>query len=178
MPYRFNPLSHRFDLVEVTSGSGFIASLTGNSGGSVGPDGSDNINIVGSGPITVTGDSMTNTLTIGSVFPFLTWYVITGNQMASTQEGYFVDGVATVEVTLPIASSVGDTFSVCAKNANGWKILQDVGQQIFIGNQSTTVGATGYLESTMIGDSITLVCSVANTEWFAAIGFVGNITVV
>lgn len=176
MPFRFNPLSHRFDIVGTTSGSGFIATLTGDSGGSVGPDGSDNINIVGSGPIQVAGNPGTNTLTISSTFPFLSWSVINGNQMAITNEGYFTNGGSRVEVTLPIASSVGDTFVVSAINANGWRVVQDAGQQIFIGNQNTTIGAVGYIESTMIGDSVTLVCSVANTTWVAALGYVGNIT--
>ena len=41
-----------------------VQTITGNTGGSIGPDGTDNINIVGSGSVTVTGDPGTNTLTI------------------------------------------------------------------------------------------------------------------
>ena len=43
---------------------GAILDLTGNVGGPVGPDGAGNINIVGANPITVTGNPVTNTLTI------------------------------------------------------------------------------------------------------------------
>jgi|SRR5215831_4016152 len=43
-----------------------IQTITGNSGGAVGPDGADNINIIGSGGVTVTGNPGTNTLTVTS----------------------------------------------------------------------------------------------------------------
>lgn len=179
MPFKFNPITHEFNITATSGGgSGFIATLTGNTGGAVGPDGADNINIIGSGPITVSGNSGTNTLTIGSVYPFLTWFVITANQMAVTQQGYFTNGGSTVQVTLPNTSLVGDTFVVSAINSNGWKVVQGAGQQILIGNQNTTLGASGYLQSTFVGDSIILVCSVANQQWTAALGFVGNLTVV
>src|SRR5690606_25217380 len=59
-------------------GSGPIDTITGNSGGAVGPDGANNINIVGSGSgvtsnIEVAGNPGTNTLTIstGSTVPTL-----------------------------------------------------------------------------------------------------------
>jgi hypothetical protein len=41
-----------------------IQFITGNGGGAVGPDGTGNINLVGTDPITVTGTPLTNTLTI------------------------------------------------------------------------------------------------------------------
>lgn len=43
-----------------------VRSLTGDTGGVVASDGSDNINILGSGSITVTGNPLTNTLTIAA----------------------------------------------------------------------------------------------------------------
>lgn len=48
----------------VSFGGGDLETLTGNSGGAVSPDGSNNINIVGTGVITVVGNTVTNTLTI------------------------------------------------------------------------------------------------------------------
>lgn len=51
-----------------SSGSGpvgpIIETLTGNVGGAVGPDGANNINVVGTGGVVVTGNPGTNTLTI------------------------------------------------------------------------------------------------------------------
>ena len=49
----------------IPPGSG-VDTLTGNSGGAVGPDLSNNINVVGSGIITVAGNPGTNTLTISA----------------------------------------------------------------------------------------------------------------
>jgi len=43
---------------------GMVSTLTGNSGGAVGPTGPGNINIIGSGTVVVTGNPGTNTLTI------------------------------------------------------------------------------------------------------------------
>lgn len=48
--------------------------LTGNTGGPVGPDGSNNINVVGTAPITVTGNPGTNTLTISDDGTYATTY--------------------------------------------------------------------------------------------------------
>ena len=45
-------------------GGGDINTITGNSGGAVGPDGFNNINIIGAGSISVAGNPGTNTLTI------------------------------------------------------------------------------------------------------------------
>lgn len=64
MPYRYNPFTGNFDRVGTGSGAPSIETLTGNSGGAVGPDGAFNIDILGAGSITVTGDPGTNTLTI------------------------------------------------------------------------------------------------------------------
>lgn len=45
-------------------GGGTLLTLTGNSGGAVGPNGGGNISIVGAGGVTVAGNAGTNTLTI------------------------------------------------------------------------------------------------------------------
>ncbi len=178
MPFRFNPFTDKLDLVSVSGGGGgTLDSLTGNAGGPVGPDGSNNINVIGAGAIIVTGNPGTNTLTISSSNPFFSWAVIVGNQAAITQHGYFTNGGSTVQVTLPAVSSVGDLFVVYAMNSNGWQVLQGMGQQIQFGKLTTTSGAGGSLASTFIGDTVMLVCNVANTGW-TAFNANGNITVV
>lgn len=58
-----NPATHTITLS--TSGTGVVSTLTGNSGGAVAPT-AGNINVVGSGPITVTGNPGTSTLTIST----------------------------------------------------------------------------------------------------------------
>jgi hypothetical protein len=63
MPYRFNPLPPRFDRIEGGSSSPDIETITGNSGGAVGPDAAFNINLIGSNGITIVGTPGSNTLT-------------------------------------------------------------------------------------------------------------------
>lgn len=70
MPYRFNPFTKKFDIVDITSiPSGTVATLTGDSGGAVGPDGSNNINIKGNSTqgVQVIGDPVTYTLTVQGI---------------------------------------------------------------------------------------------------------------
>mgnify|MGYP001594106367 CR=1 FL=1 len=178
MPFKFNPFTNRLDITDTAGGgSGSLDTLTGDTGGAISPDGSNNINIVGSGAISVSGNSLTNTLTISTASPFFTWSVIVGNQTAITQEGYFTNGGARVELSLPALSAIGDTFAVSDVGGNGWKITQGAGQQIQFGSSSTTLGGAGYLESTMIGDGLLLVCDTANTFWTVVPGSIGNITV-
>jgi hypothetical protein len=176
VPFKFNPFTRKLDITDIGGSSNGILSITGNSGGAVSADGSNNINVVGTGAITVSGNAGTNTLTIGSSNPFFTWSVIAANQMAVAQEGYFTNGGSRVEVQLPTTSAVGDAFVVCDYGGNGWKVTQGAGQQVFLGSSFTTSGATGYLQSIAVGDSVELVCVVANTKWMV-IGSMGNITI-
>lgn len=103
------------------------------------------------------------------------WSTITANQSAVAGEGYFVTANA-VDVALPATSAVGDSFQVSLDGGTSWTITQAAGQQIFIGNTSTTAGTGGSLVSTAQGDVVELVCRVADTEW-RVVDMVGNITV-
>lgn len=66
MPLKFNPFTDKLDFTGNDSGMPSITTLTGNSGGAVGPDGAGNIDVIGTTPITFTGNPGTNTLT-GSI---------------------------------------------------------------------------------------------------------------
>lgn len=103
------------------------------------------------------------------------WSAITSNQSAVAGEGYFVTSGA-VDLALPSTSAVGDSFQVSLDGGTSWTISQAAGQQIFIGNTSTTAGTGGSLASTAQGDVVELVCRVANTEW-RVVDVVGNISV-
>lgn len=63
MPFKFNPFTDKLDLVgEEAPPGGFVATLTGDSGGAVGPDASQNINVLGHPDINIAGNSGTHTL--------------------------------------------------------------------------------------------------------------------
>ncbi len=115
-------------------------------------------------------------ITIAATDGAIGWESITSNQTAVPGEGYFVTANA-VEVALPAASPVGATFKIVLAGGTSWEITQGAGQQIFFGNQSTTAGAGGSLESTAQGDTLELVCRVADLEW-QVVSAIGNITVV
>lgn len=176
MPFRFNPFTDKLDITDTGGGGTGILTITGNTGGAVGADGSNNINVIGGGAISVAGSPGTNTLTISSAFPFFSWSVISGNQMAVNQTGYFVDNASRVDVNLPNTSSIGDTFAIADLGGNKWRLVQGAGQQIIFGNTSTTVGALGYLQSIFVGDVVWLVCCEDNLTWMVVSGN-GNLTV-
>lgn len=78
---------------------------------------------------------------------------------------------------LPTTAGVGSILKVTLAGATSWQITQAAGQSIRIGSSVTTTGAGGSLASTAQGDSVELLCVVANTT-FQVLSSVGNITVV
>lgn len=107
----------------------------------------------------------------------LTWTVITASQSAVKTNGYITNGGGLVVVTLPTTAAVGDEIIVTTINATGWKIAQNASGYIQFGNTATTTGTGGSLQSTAIGDTLRLICAVANNGW-QIISSVGNITIV
>lgn len=123
----------------------------------------------------VTIDSSTGQLGVTDLQPF-PWSVITLDQTASINQGYFCNKGSTLALALPAASSVGDVIEVSNINtALGIQFTQAAGQQIFIGNTSTTLGAAGTLTSSAVGDALKIVCSAANTTW-RVVSMVGSWT--
>jgi len=64
-----------------------------------------------------------------------------------------------------LVETVGDEIKITLDGATSFRIVQGAGQYIRIGNDETTVGPGGTIVTTQQGDSITMVCSVANTKW-------------
>lgn len=105
-----------------------------------------------------------------------TWNVVGTNQTGITNNGYIFTSGAALTISLPATSAIGDMFSVVLDGATSWQITQGVGQQIRLSSSTTTSGAGGSLKSTAQGDTVSLVCRVANTTW-TALSSIGNITV-
>lgn len=142
-----------------------------------------NADQLGSATITAgTGIAVTpgaNTITIASTAGGFAWNVITGaTQTLAVQNGYISNRAGLVTYTLPATAAVGDMIRVTLINAAGsWTIAQNAGQTIKISGGDTTVGVGGSLSSTANGDTIELLCTVANTN-FIVLSVVGNLTVV
>lgn len=154
-----------------------VETITGTSGGPVAPDGAGNINLLGGPDVTVVGNPGTNTLTINVASDNLMWNEVLGtSESMAVNNGYIANNGALVSLTLPATAAVGERIRVTGKGAGGWTILQNAGQQIFFGNQSTTSGVTGALSSTDARDGCELLCITANTE-FNILSAIGNLTV-
>lgn len=147
--------------------TGIVDFLSGNSGGPVGPDSSNNINIVGAGGITVSGNAFTNTLTI-SESGVSKWNLIGAPQTLVSNQGYICTSsgsFGTLMLLLPPVSSLGDIIEITLDGAGGFTVTQGAGQSIRIGNQITTAGTSGSLMSTQQGDTLRMVCQIANLKW-------------
>lgn len=106
----------------------------------------------------------------------VTWSVITADTTAVVNRGYFTNKATVLGITLPSTAAVGSVLRVSGMTASGWKITQNASGVIHFGKTDTTVGTSGYLQSTLARDSVELVCCVANNEW-NVVSSVGNITI-
>lgn len=106
------------------------------------------------------------------------WTDVSGTSQAmSPFNGYVADNSGLVTLTLPVTAAFGSTLVIVGKGSGGWLIAQNSGQNIVLGSSTTTTGATGSLASTNAHDSISLVCTVANTTWTQVGAPQGNLTV-
>lgn len=105
----------------------------------------------------------------------LTWQTISANQALVANNGYAcISPGGALSLSLPATAAVGTIIEVVLAGATSWTLTQAAGQQVFFGNTSNTLGATGTTASTAAGDSVRLLCTVANTTWYI-ISSVGNI---
>ena len=133
----------------------------------------------GTGISITNGDGTGGNPTIAVIGSGLAWVTTTANVAnMSVSTGYFcISAGGALTLGLPTTSVLGDTIRVSLDGATSWQITQAAGQQIRLGNTTTTLGAGGSLTSTAQGDSVELVCRVANTLWTVQ-DSMGNITVV
>jgi hypothetical protein len=173
-----------------TTGSGsqeqsttYIAGISGVNVGSVASVVSISGDQLGSTVITPgTGITVTpgaNTITIAATGGTgFTWNnVTTPTQAMAVHNGYIAnDPASLVTLTLPATAAVGTTLWVSGASVDGWTIVENSGQNITFGSDTTTT-TTGSLSSTQQNDSVQLLCTVANTTW-NVITSMGNITIV
>lgn len=165
-------------VLSIKSGTGpDVETLTGNSGGAVGPDGSFNINVVGSGSLVVTGNPGTNTLTISDSGESEIWQAISTSQTLAVGNGYICSGGTNLSLALPAVSAVGSIIEITLDGSTSFSVTQAAGQSIKYGANVTTTGVAGSLTTTSQGDSIRMVCSVANLRW-NVLSSMGNLTTV
>jgi hypothetical protein len=105
------------------------------------------------------------------------WTAITASQTLAVNNGYIcVSPGGALSLLLPAVSAVGNIIEVTLDGSTSFTITQGAGQQIRIGNATTTAGVGGSIASTQQGDSVRMVCSVANLKW-NVLSSMGNPTV-
>lgn len=82
-------------------------------------------------------------------------------------QGYFSnDPSNSGDFALPATAAKGTILEITnLQSAQNFTITQGSGQSIQFGSVATTPGAGGSISSTSIGDSLRMVCVVANTKW-------------
>ena len=104
------------------------------------------------------------------------WNIVGVNTPLLVNNGYFSAGGMTINLTLPTVCAIGDTIRIANLTGN-FTIVQNAGQAINFGIDTTTIGAGGSITSMNKGDSIEIVCYNANTD-FQVLNSMGNFTYV
>lgn len=86
------------------------------------------------------------------------WVEITSSTVMAPNTGYFVNSSALATLTMPAIMNTGDVIKVVRVGSGDFLIQQLDGQQIQFGNQATTLGVSGSIQSQNIGDAIDIVC--------------------
>lgn len=93
------------------------------------------------------------------------WNHITGlTANMAADAGYVADNASQVSLLLPATAAFGSIIYIVGLGAGGFIINQSASQSIRLSGSVTTTGAGGSLAGNQ-GDSLTLVCTVANTNF-------------
>ncbi len=110
--------------------------------------------------------------------PNLGWSTISVSQTLFPDSGYFITSAIPTNYALPTVVAVGQIIEIVNLSPSTFTLTQSAGQYIEIGGAISTVGVIGSATSNASGDSITLVCSVANFGFVALNGVGGIWTIV
>lgn len=151
------------------SGTGSFATTLATVNSNVGSFTNANITVNAKGLITAASNGSSSGLT---------WTTVTGTtQTMAISNGYISNNASLVTLTLPSTAAVGSVIEILNQGAGLFKVAQVAGQKIHFGNINTTSGTGGSITATNVGDSISLRCLIANTDW-QVIGSVGNYSMV
>ncbi len=123
------------------------------------------------GGVIVAGDEIvglragTNTRFTAPALPVQPWTTLMVGQQLAVDNGYFLANAIPATYTLPTVIAVGQVVEIIISTAQICTLAQNAGQQIQFGAITTTLGVGGSLASTGIGQSVFLICNVANTHF-------------
>jgi hypothetical protein len=107
---------------------------------------------------------------IAAVSTGTTWGVTNQARQLAVNNAYVVDSLSLSLLQLPATAAIGDRVIVNLKSGS-FRITQLASQQCQVGDKLTTVGLSGSILSTQIGDFIELI--FLGTMW-VSIAIVGN----
>lgn len=139
--------------VQMASTGTGILTLTGNSGGAIGPDGSNNVNLLGAGTLTVTGSGGTNTLTISQSGLVATSYVEdAGSAIPAANILNIVGGMGIT------TSGAGNTVTISSSVTTPLTFTEDSASATPAANNINIFG-TGGITTSGAGDTVTITAS-------------------
>jgi len=99
----------------------------------------------------------------------------TGPYTINASNGFYSINASLTTFALPTTNCFpGTIIAINGVGAGGWKLTQSAGQQIFLGQQNTTFGTSGFIQGLYQGASIHLLCTTTNLTWYLLNSF-GNI---
>lgn len=107
--------------------------------------------------------------------PSISWLTITNGSpiiQMSTNKGYFIFNTVITNLVLPLNPSKGSVIEIYAGNENSFIINQNSSDRIQFGDKTTTLGITGQLANSSIGDHLKLI--FLSDQWFVLSGSQGN----
>lgn len=116
-----------------------------------------------------TGIGITNgsgSITIASLGAGLSWSVITADQTAVANSGYFCNKGSLLTLTLPSTTDVGDVIAVVNINGAAFSKILSANPGTIHAGSSTCTANTGSLTSTALGDTVFLVAQTTASVWY------------
>jgi hypothetical protein len=104
----------------------------------------------------------------------ITWHTNAGAGPIATaiNSGYYLTNAGAVTLNLPVLAAQGSQLYIATDNSSapgaGFTITQNAGQYIIMGNNVSTPGIGGSIDTLnlfQISITMHLICTVANTEW-------------
>lgn len=173
-----NPAAHGIAIAEGATNFNFLTLTNGQL--LIGSTGADPVPATLTAGPNISIANTAGTITIASTGGMgIGWNHITGTSVSmAVNSGYVADNAGLVTLTLPSTAAFGTLLYIKGKGAGGWTIAQgNPSQQVVVGSVTSTPGAAGSVSSTNQNDSLSLVCTVADTVW-GNTAMIGNLTIV
>lgn len=173
-----NPTAHSLPIAEGASNFNFTTLTNGQL--LIGATGDDPMPATLTAGVNISISNAAGSITISAANSGgIVWNDVTlTSATMAIDNGYVANNAGLVTLTLPTVAAFGTVLTILGKGAGGWTIAQNnPSQQIVIGNKTSTAGSGGSVSSNNQNDSISLVCTVANTVW-GTTSMIGNLTIV